>query len=412
MRIIPEKHDREKLIVMKTWEQLFEEADRGDIKALELCTSYCIQGDDETSPDLSKALHYALLIEENGGDSSPYFTWIYTLQKDYKHAYHAYKVAFMRGHLEQMGEMALVCYHLGKFEEAYQYAGNTKEWQGAFVLGLLYENGNYVAANREMAHTYYSRAYRISNDTAAGEGVERTRSMDAPATSHVFRNLAIFVSVLIVIITAGVLIDNNAKKEKARRLAQQEREKEEQEKKENEAMAWVDKEQEDALSNYVQGKPVEKKRYNNLAIFQGGDSSSSSSSYSTDSSSSDSSDSYSTYENSDEDYEDYDYDDEDYYEEDDSSSEYIFPYSDTECLTAADVKGLSATEINLAKNELYARHGRIFDRQDLQQYFESCSWYYGEYTRTEWEQLGDDYFFNATEIKNRNLLVKYEKKAK
>lgn len=412
MRIIPEKHDREKLIVMKTWEQLFEEADRGDIKALELCTSYCIQGDDETSPDLSKALHYALLIEENGGDSSPYFTWIYTLQKDYKHAYHAYKVAFMRGHLEQMGEMALVCYHLGKFEEAYQYAGNTKEWQGAFVLGLLYENGNYVAANREMAHTYYSRAYRISNDPAAGEGVERTRSMDAPATSHVFRNLAIFVSVLIVIITAGVLIDNNAKKEKARRLAQQEREKEEQEKKENEAMAWVDKEQEDALSNYVQGKPVEKKRYNNLAIFQGGDSSSSSSSYSTDSSSSDSSDSYSTYENSDEDYEDYDYDDEDYYEEDDSSSEYIFPYSDTECLTAADVKGLSATEINLAKNELYARHGRIFDRQDLQQYFESCSWYYGEYTRTEWEQLGDDYFFNATEIKNRNLLVKYEKKAK
>ena len=397
---------------MKTWEQLFEEADRGDIKALELCTSYCIQGDDETSPDLSKALHYALLIEENGGDSSPYFTWIYTLQKDYKHAYHAYKVAFMRGHLEQMGEMALVCYHLGKFEEAYQYAGNTKEWQGAFVLGLLYENGNYVAANREMAHTYYSRAYRISNDPAAGEGVERTRSMAAPATSHVFRNLAIFVSVLIVIITAGVLIDNNAKKEKARRLAQQEREKEEQEKKENEAMAWVDKEQEDALSNYVQGKPVEKKRYNNLAIFQGGDSSSSSSSYSTDSSSSDSSDSYSTYENSDEDYEDYDYDDEDYYEEDDSSSEYIFPYSDTECLTAADVKGLSATEINLAKNELYARHGRIFDRQDLQQYFESCSWYYGEYTRTEWEQLGDDYFFNATEIKNRNLLVKYEKKAK
>ena len=397
---------------MKTWEQLFEEADRGDIKALELCTSYCIQGDDETSPDLSKALHYALLIEENGGDSSPYFTWIYTLQKDYKHAYHAYKVAFMRGHLEQMGEMALVCYHLGKFEEAYQYAGNTKEWQGAFVLGLLYENGNYVAANREMAHTYYSRAYRISNDPAAGEGVERTRSMDAPATSHVFRNVAIVVSVLIVIITAGVLIDNNAKREKAKRLAQQEREKEEQEKKENEAMAWVDKEQEDALSNYVQGKPVEKKRYNNLAIFQGGDSSSSSSSYSTDSSSSDSSDSYSTYENSDEDYEDYDYDDEDYYEEDDSSSEYIFPYSDTECLTAADVKGLSATEINLAKNELYARHGRIFDRQDLQQYFESCSWYYGEYTRTEWEQLGDDYFFNATEIKNRNLLVKYEKKAK
>ena len=285
MRIIPEKHDREKLIVMKTWEQLFEEADRGDIKALELCTSYCIQGDDETSPDLSKALHYALLIEENGGDSSPYFTWIYTLQKDYKHAYHAYKVAFMRGHLEQMGEMALVCYHLGKFEEAYQYAGNTKEWQGAFVLGLLYENGNYVAANREMAHTYYSRAYRISNDPAAGEGVERTRSMDAPATSHVFRNVAIVVSVLIVIITAGVLIDNNAKREKAKRLAQQERE--EYEKKQEAMIDELSKESEERLDNFIQGKPQESQVYNDFDIFQGGDSSSSSSS----------SDSYSTYEN-------------------------------------------------------------------------------------------------------------------
>ena len=115
--------------------------------------------------------------------------------------------------------------------------------------------------------------------------MERTRSMDAPATSHVFRNVAIVVSVLIVIITAGVLIDNNAKREKAKRLAQQERE--EYEKKQEAMIDELSKESEERLDNFIQGKPQESQVYNDFDIFQGGDSSSSSSS----------SDSYSTYEN-------------------------------------------------------------------------------------------------------------------
>ena len=92
------------------------------------------------------------------------------------------------------------------------------------------------------------------------------------------------------------------------------------------------------------------------------------------------------------------------------NSEYIFPYSDSKYLTKSDVKNLSASKINLAKNELYARHGRKFDREDLQEHFEGCSWYTPIYTAKEWDEYGDAYFFNKYEIKNRNLLKKWENK--
>lgn len=114
-------------------------------------------------------------------------------------------------------------------------------------------------------------------------------------------------------------------------------------------------------------------------------------------------------EDSEEEEDDDAYDD---YEDDEGDSGYIFSGSDSEYLTKADVKGMSAKELNLAKNELYARHGRIFDREDLQEYFESCSWYEPLYTREEWDEKGDKYFFNEVEIKNRNFLVKRERKAK
>ena len=105
-------------------------------------------------------------------------------------------------------------------------------------------------------------------------------------------------------------------------------------------------------------------------------------------------------------YDTSDYDDEESGDED----EYIFPDSDTTYLTKSDLKGMSADELNYAKNELYARHGRIFNREDLQEYFEDCSWYEGVYTADEWDSYGDSYFFNDVEMANRNLLVKTEKR--
>ena len=57
--------------------------------------------------------------------------------------------------------------------------------------------------------------------------------------------------------------------------------------------------------------------------------------------------------------------------------DYIIPYSNQRLLGESDVAGLSLREINYAKNEIYARHGRKFDSQELQNYFNSKSWYHG-----------------------------------
>lgn len=106
-------------------------------------------------------------------------------------------------------------------------------------------------------------------------------------------------------------------------------------------------------------------------------------------------------------------DEEEDYEEDTGEADegnYIFPNSDTSYLSKSDLKGMTKSQINLAKNELYARHGRMFQREDLQEYFDGCSWYTPRYSPEEWDEYGDSYFFNEYEIANRNLLNKQEKK--
>jgi hypothetical protein len=57
--------------------------------------------------------------------------------------------------------------------------------------------------------------------------------------------------------------------------------------------------------------------------------------------------------------------------------DYILPTSDREKLTSSDIEDLSLQELNYAKNEIYARHGRKFASKELQNYFNSKSWYNG-----------------------------------
>lgn len=60
-----------------------------------------------------------------------------------------------------------------------------------------------------------------------------------------------------------------------------------------------------------------------------------------------------------------------------SNSDYILPQSNSRLLNGSDISGLSLQEINYAKNEVYARHGRRFKSAELQNYFNSKSWYNG-----------------------------------
>lgn len=84
--------------------------------------------------------------------------------------------------------------------------------------------------------------------------------------------------------------------------------------------------------------------------------------------------------------------------------EYVLPYSDTRYLNRADLEGLTQEECRLARNEIYARHGRIFDDESLQAYFESKSWYEGTIPA---DAFSED-MLSECEIYNRDLIIKYE----
>lgn len=63
----------------------------------------------------------------------------------------------------------------------------------------------------------------------------------------------------------------------------------------------------------------------------------------------------------------------------DISAEYIIPDSNTVRYTDSQLKNLelSAEELRIARNEIYARHGRKFNDSALQAHFDACSWYKG-----------------------------------
>lgn len=56
---------------------------------------------------------------------------------------------------------------------------------------------------------------------------------------------------------------------------------------------------------------------------------------------------------------------------------YLLPDSSTRLLTTSDLENLSLAELELARNEIYARHGRRFDTDYIQAYFDSQQWYNG-----------------------------------
>lgn len=59
------------------------------------------------------------------------------------------------------------------------------------------------------------------------------------------------------------------------------------------------------------------------------------------------------------------------------SDDYILPDSATRRLTKADVADLTWEQCCLARNEIFARHGRLFQTPQIAAYFEAQSWYHG-----------------------------------
>lgn len=60
--------------------------------------------------------------------------------------------------------------------------------------------------------------------------------------------------------------------------------------------------------------------------------------------------------------------------EEQSYSEFILPESDTRMYSESEIAELSLQQLNYARNEIFARHGYVFQSDELQAYFGSKSW--------------------------------------
>ena len=86
-------------------------------------------------------------------------------------------------------------------------------------------------------------------------------------------------------------------------------------------------------------------------------------------------------------------------------NEYMLKNSSSEYLAVSDIAGMSKEQCRIARNEIYARHGRLFDDPELQAYFNSCSWYSGYIAPSDF----DESVLNDYERSNLELIVAYEK---
>ena len=68
------------------------------------------------------------------------------------------------------------------------------------------------------------------------------------------------------------------------------------------------------------------------------------------------------------------------------SGDYVLPDSSTRLITAAELDSLSAYELWIARNEIYARHGRKFTNTDLATYFAGKSWYKGTIAASSFDE--------------------------
>ena len=85
--------------------------------------------------------------------------------------------------------------------------------------------------------------------------------------------------------------------------------------------------------------------------------------------------------------------------------EYIFPDTDKELLTEEEVKNLPAQLLAYGRYEILAKHGELFESEELKDYFGTQKWYFGFLAdEKEVEGLLNDY-----EKENLTFLKKQEK---
>ena len=83
---------------------------------------------------------------------------------------------------------------------------------------------------------------------------------------------------------------------------------------------------------------------------------------------------------------------------------YILPYSSSSYLTWSDISYLSKDQLRYARNEIYARHGRMFNDKGLQNYFNAQQWYTPIYSPGQFK----DSWLSKVERENIEFIKSYE----
>ena len=86
------------------------------------------------------------------------------------------------------------------------------------------------------------------------------------------------------------------------------------------------------------------------------------------------------------------------------NNEYMYA-SNIKVLSQSDLSSLTQAETRLLLNEIYARHGYIFQTREYSDYFSRKAWYTPRYT----SQSDAEAQFNSIEMQNKNIISNYEK---
>ena len=78
-----------------------------------------------------------------------------------------------------------------------------------------------------------------------------------------------------------------------------------------------------------------------------------------------------------------------------------FPQASERLLIAADLQNLSKNDMKIMRNEIFARHGYIFQTNDMKSYFQNQTWYTPRYNDV-------NSLLTETEKKNIDLIKRYE----
>lgn len=89
------------------------------------------------------------------------------------------------------------------------------------------------------------------------------------------------------------------------------------------------------------------------------------------------------------------------------TGEYFFPESSSRYLTDEEISVYNSDQLELAKNEIYARHGRQFVTDYIADYFNSKSWYQGTIDPDTFDAEQNS-IFNEYELANISKIAEWE----